>query len=130
MMDFMRSSHSTGVPVVCISEKFEALVYKNVVHHKIGDSITQNTKTDRKTLPKPRVVRNHYKRHAYNGVKNKEGIVAFKPRVVIFSMMVFMKTPKKTVHNILMGKPRHKFHKAERPQKNKEPKDNFHLDQL
>jgi hypothetical protein len=48
---FMRPSNTSGVGVIYVSEPFKALVNKNVVHHKIGDSVGENAESDRKADP-------------------------------------------------------------------------------
>jgi len=92
-MDFMGSPHTTRIPIVGFAKHFEALVDKNIMNHKIGDTVRQNTETDGPSLPKSSVVTNHDTSHAYHGVEYEKGIVAFKPRIVVFAMVVFMQAP-------------------------------------
>ena len=47
MMDFVRSSNAFCIPIVRIAKKLEALVDKDVMYHKIGNTISENTKSNR-----------------------------------------------------------------------------------
>jgi hypothetical protein len=47
----------------------------------------------------------------YYSIENKKSIISFKPRIMIFFVMVGMQAPKKTVHDVFMTEPSHKFHK-------------------
>jgi hypothetical protein len=45
MMHLMRPADALGIPIIGISENLEPLVYKNVVYKKVGDAISQDSKT-------------------------------------------------------------------------------------
>jgi hypothetical protein len=117
---FMRPSNTSGVGVVYVSEPFKALVNKDVVHHKIGDSVGENAESDRKANPEGLVGR-HQKTHAQYGEKQEESVVALKPRFVVFLVVIFVQYPKKPVHNVLVNEPGHKFHDQKGEQKNSDP---------
>ena len=51
VMDFVRPANSTGIPIIGIAEHFKALVNKNIMYHKIGDSIGQYAEAQRPTIP-------------------------------------------------------------------------------
>src|SRR5690606_921389 len=118
---FMCSSNAFCIPVICISEYFKALVYKNIVYHKIGNSINKNTNAYRQTIPNIFIFPQIKEHNAHNSIKKEKSIIALKPTVVVFFMMIFMKRPQKAMHDVLMRKPSHKFHKTKSADKNKYP---------
>src|SRR5690606_8732822 len=127
MVRFMCSSYSARVPIVCIPKHFKALVNKNIVHKKIGNAIRKNSKPNGKYRPKAKITPSYKTTDAHQGIKNKKVIVPFPPTSVVFVVMVFVQFPQKTVHNVFVGKPRHKFHNAESGDENKYPKNGDHL---
>jgi hypothetical protein len=52
------------------------------------------------------------KSDADHGVESEKPIIPLKPTVVIFLVMVGVQVPQKSVHDVFMTKPRHKFHDA------------------
>jgi hypothetical protein len=130
VVDLVGPPDSTGVKVVRIPEYFEALVYKDIVHQEVGGPIGHNTKSDGISVPERTVTSQHDKGHAQHGIENEKGVISFKPGIVVLSVVVFVEGPQKAVHDVLMGKPRHEFHKAEGAEKDKDPKGNLHDLQL
>jgi hypothetical protein len=65
-------------------------VDKNIMHYKVCSTVCHNAESDWKSCPKFFVTPKVKAGHANNGIKNKERIVAFKPTVVIFVMMIFV----------------------------------------
>jgi len=51
-------------------------------------------------------------------IDDKKSIIPFKPRIMIFFMMVGMEIPKKAMHNVFMAEPCHEFHEAESKDEN------------
>nr|AOE05706.1 hypothetical protein [uncultured bacterium] len=51
VMHFVGSPDPFGIPIVCFSKHFKALVDKNIVHYKIGGSVSHNSKAYGKTYP-------------------------------------------------------------------------------
>jgi hypothetical protein len=88
-MDFVGASYTTCIPIIGVAENFESLVYEDVMYKKVGDTIGQNSKTKRVSIPKS-VCPSVKQGHTYNGVKNKESIVPFKPGIMVFMMVVLM----------------------------------------
>jgi hypothetical protein len=121
VMDFMGAPDAPGVPVVRISEELEPLVDKNIVNHKIGDPVGQDTEAYWVALPERGIGRHHDKGHAHHGIKNKKGVIPLEPGIVVFAMVVPVEGPQEAVHDILMRKPRHKFHKTEGSDKQCDP---------
>jgi hypothetical protein len=109
-MHFMSFTHAFCIPIIGFSEHFKTLVYKNVMHYEIGRTIHHNTKANRQASPKTFVAPEIKATHAYHCVKNKKGIIALKPTVVIFVVVVFVQAPQKPMHDVFMGEPSHKFH--------------------
>jgi hypothetical protein len=118
MMDFVRASDSSCIPIVCIPEHFKTLVNENIVHKKIGQPVCKNPKANRQAGPKAIIAPTHKTADAHQGIEQKEIIIAFPPTAVFFMVMVFVQTPQKSVHNVFMRKPGHKFHNAEGGDKN------------
>ena len=90
MMYLMGSSHSSGIPIICVPEYFETLVDKNVVHQKVRGTVSHYSKAYGVAVPKPRVGRDHDKGHANNGIEDEESVITLKPRIVIFSVVILM----------------------------------------
>jgi hypothetical protein len=63
---------------------------KYVMHYKIGSPISHNTQSDRKSSPKAFVTPKIKASHTHYCIENKECIVAFKPTVVVFVVVVLM----------------------------------------
>jgi len=113
MVHFMGPSETLGITIICIPQPFKTLVDKNIVDGKVGDSVCQYPKTYRPSLPKIGPGARPEENHANYGIKDKKSVIAFKPGTVVLFMVVPVQAPQKAVHNILMRKPGHKFHKAE-----------------
>jgi hypothetical protein len=113
VVDLVRPAHSPGIPVIGFSEHFESLVDKDVMHQEIGNAVGKDTKADGKSLPERSGGPQIEKGHAHHGIENKKGVISFEPGVVILAVVIPVKDPKKSVHDILMCKPRHELHDAE-----------------
>ena len=90
VVHFVRPTDASGIPVIGISEHLKALVDKDVVYRKISDTIGQNTKAQGPAIPEFGFGTQIKKNHAHHGIENKKGIIALKPRIVVFFMVVFM----------------------------------------
>jgi hypothetical protein len=121
VVDFVSAPYAPGIPVIRIPEKLKPLMDKNIVNHKISNSISQDTETNWVPLPEGGICRSHQQRHADHGIKNKKGVISFKPGVMILVMVILVKRPQETVHDIFMGEPRHKLHKAKGSYKKCDP---------
>ena len=80
------------------------------MHYKVSSAIRHNSQTDRKSCPEAFVTPKIKTSHTNDRIENKKGIIALKPAFVILVMVVFVKLPQKTMHDVFMRKPRHKFH--------------------
>jgi hypothetical protein len=56
--------------------------------------------------------------NANGSVEQKKGIVSFKPGIVVLFVVIFVKRPEETMHNIFVGKPGHEFHEGKSSEKN------------
>jgi hypothetical protein len=110
VVDLVGSPYPACIPVICIPEYFDALMNKDIVDEKVGCAIGHDAKTDGITIPEGPVSAPNYEGHAQNGVKYKECVISLKPGIVVFSVVVLVEAPQKTVHHVFMGKPGHEFH--------------------
>jgi hypothetical protein len=60
------------------------------MHYKVCSSVCHDAKTYWKSCPKSFVTPKVKAGHADNGIKNKKRIVALKPALVVFVVMVFV----------------------------------------
>ncbi len=122
----MRPANSPGIPVIGVSEHFEALVDEYIVHKKIGQTVCKNPQTNGKSRPKAKIAPTNKTPNANQSIKKKKIIVTFPPASVVFVVMVLVQIPQKTVHDVFMGKPGHEFHNAESYYENEYPKEGGH----
>jgi len=120
-MYFVCTSQPFCVPIIGVSKKLETLMNKNIMHYKISSAIRHNSQTDRKSCPKAFVTPEIKTGHTNDCIEDKKGIITLKPTFVIFVMVVFVKLPQKTMHDVFMCKPRHKLHGRKGSQKNEYP---------
>jgi hypothetical protein len=126
VVDFVRAAYAPGIPVIRIPEELKPLVDEDIVNHKVRNSIGQDTETNRVSLPKGCICRGHQQRHADHRIKNKKGVISFKPGVVVFVVVILVKGPQEAMHNVFMGEPRHKLHKAKGSYKQCDPVQYLH----
>jgi hypothetical protein len=126
VVDFVCPPDAPGIPVIGIPEHFKTLVDKDVMHQEIGNPVGKDSQADGPALPEIRVRPGHDKGHADHCVEDKKGIIALEPGIVVFPVVIFVEAPQETVHDILMGKPRHKFHDTEGCQKDSDPVECLH----
>jgi len=119
VVHFMRPSECAGITVIDVAKYLKALMDKNVMNNKIGKSIAEyscsNGNTNFEYVKTPQQKKSDTDHRIYY----KEKIVSLKPRIVIFSMVILVPTPQKTVHNIFMADPRDRFHYKKCKYKNK-----------
>jgi hypothetical protein len=113
VMDLMSTPDSAGIPVIGISKHLKPLMDKDIVYQKISKPVSKYSQAYWQTCPEAKILPGCKTGDTYNGVKNKEGVVALPPVFVIFHVVIFMKHPKKSMHDVFMGKPCHKLHRAE-----------------
>jgi hypothetical protein len=113
VMNLMGTPYTSCIPVVGVSENLKPLMDKYIMDQEIGRTIGHDTKSDRVAIPEFTISRQNNKAHAYNSIKDKKGVISFKPGVVVFSVVILVQAPEKSMHYIFMGKPGHKFHNAE-----------------
>jgi len=89
-------------------QPFNALVYKNIVHQEVRQSVKRNTQTGKKAPVK--AARSDYDEpNRRNGEHETEQVVQFK-RAFAWFMVAFVPNPEKAVHDVLVRKPGHAFH--------------------
>lgn len=93
MMDLVGSSYGPCIAVVRIPEHFEPLMDEDIMHHKIGNPVGQNAKSERPAVPEFRIGAEIEQYHTYHSIEYEEGIVPFEPGVVILAMMVSVQAP-------------------------------------
>jgi hypothetical protein len=110
MMHFVRSSDRLKIEVVRFSQKLKPLMNEDIMYKEIGESVEGDSQTN----PEQEIIALlHAKKqsgNSGNGKNQEEEIIVFKKAFGLFFVMVFVKNPEQTMHNILMGEPCHKFH--------------------
>jgi hypothetical protein len=66
---------------------------KNVVNHKVSDSVDENSKSDRYSIPHRCVISEEYKTHGNYCIENKKKVVSLKPIIVVFFVVICMPVP-------------------------------------
>ncbi len=118
MVHFMCLSQSPEIDVVGLVEPLEALVNKNIVHHKIGDAIQRDADSDVKhEAVSFHEVPDTEKYHRYTSENDEEVVVLLK-KVRKLIVVILMQVPEQTVHDVLVRKPGHTFHYTERDDDN------------
>ena len=90
MMHLMRTANSSCIKIICVPEHLKSLVDKNIMDNKIGEAVGKNAETYCQANFQNIILPKQEKYNADNGIENKKGVIPFKPRVVIFSMMIGM----------------------------------------
>ncbi len=120
VVHFVCPSYCLGVSVVGVAKQFETLVDKDIVNRKVRNAVGQNTKTDGQSDVKDVVFPQQEESNANNGVKRKKTVVAFKPAIVVFFVVVGVQMPEESVHDVFVAKPSHEFHDAKSGYKNQD----------
>ena len=87
-MNLMSPSYCLGIAIIRFSKDFKTLVDEDIVHQKISNAIGKNTNSYGQTSPKVELTPKNYAGSTHYGIKNKKQVIAFKPRFVIFFVMV------------------------------------------
>ena len=110
MMHFVGFANGAQIHTIRIAPQLETLMYKDVMHHKVGKPVGSNAEA----YPNPKVPACHYAKHdkqpAWYGKYQKKTIVFFEKLPFAYRVMVFVQIPQKAVHNVFMRCPSHKFH--------------------
>lgn len=111
VVDFMRFSDSPEIHIVCPAKQLETLVDEDVVHQEIGSAIYGDANTHPKFWICPARHRAEIdERHAGNGENQEEEIVFFKKTIIVRLVVVPMKNPQQSVHDVLVGEPCNALH--------------------
>jgi tetrahydromethanopterin S-methyltransferase subunit A len=119
VMHFVRFSNGAEIHIVRMLKPAESSVDKDFVHKKITESVSR----DPKAYPKAPIVASHHAKHGKEpgrDGKNQEEDVVFFKKARFMLVVITVKIPAKTVHDVFVGKPGHKLHEAEGGQKNKD----------
>jgi len=113
MVHFVGAPNGFAITAGCIAEYLKPLVDKNIVNKEICQSIGKYAQTYSKSYVQYAHIPQQEEADTDNCIKDEEGIIALKPRVMVLAVVVFMQAPQETVHNVFMGEPRHKFNHEE-----------------
>ena len=112
VMHFMCPANGTNIPVIAAGKPLESLMNNNIMHQKIPGAICHDAKTDR--LHPPYIIKcaEIDQQYAWHSEDDKECIVLLK-KARLYLVMIFVRIPKKTMHDIPMCKPCNTFHNYE-----------------
>jgi len=85
------------------------------MYHKVADSVKCYAAGDKKQIIESTLNTKIKKHNTWNGKNDKENIITLKSMFVFGLMMICVKIPHESVHNILVCKPGHTFHEQENP---------------
>jgi hypothetical protein len=86
----MCPSHRFSIARIGVSEPLKTLMNKYIVHQKISQSITKDPNTNRQSIDKNAVLPQEKTTNTHECIKNKKNIISFKPRIVVFVVVVFV----------------------------------------
>jgi hypothetical protein len=106
----MSFSQTNQILVFGIFEPFESLVNQNIMHHEIAKSVKSDSHGYEKKIIHATLYPEVKKNNTRNGKNHKKNVVAFKNMGVFRLVMIGMKIPHQSVHDVFMGEPSHTFH--------------------
>jgi hypothetical protein len=114
----MRPSNGANIRIIAAGKPFKSLVNNDIVNQKIPNAISHDAKPD--CLHPPYIIKCSEKdqQNTWDCEDDKECIVLFE-KSGLHLVMIFMQVPKKTMHDIPMGKPCNAFHNYESGSENK-----------
>ncbi len=92
MMHFMGSTNSPEIPVVTVSEYFESLMNKNIVHHKVTKTIKSNPYSHKQTEIVAIEYSKKHQQATWKSEDDKKGVISFK-KAGMPLVMITMKDP-------------------------------------
>jgi hypothetical protein len=90
---------------------------QDIVNHEITESVKCDSESNEKQIIHTALHAKVEKNDAGKGKNHKENIISFENICIFWLVMIGMKIPHQTVHNVLMRKPGHTFHEKENTQK-------------
>jgi hypothetical protein len=126
VVDLVRAANTPCVPVIGIAKHLKSLVDKDVMYHKVSKTVGENPEAYGQASPKTVILPRYKATNTHYRVKDEKGIVTFPPAFVILHVMVLVKHPQETVHDVFVGEPGHEFHNTESGQENHYPKHCLH----
>jgi len=94
-------------------EPFESLMNQDIVNHKITESVKCDSQSDEKQIIHSALYAKVEKNDAGKGKNHEENVISFENISVFRLVMIGMKIPHQTVHNVFMCEPGHAFHEKE-----------------
>lgn len=110
MVHLMRPAYRHGVTVVGVPEDFETLVDEDVVDKKVGPTVAKNAYPNGQSGFEYVVAPKQKEPDAVRRIHDKEQVIAFKPRIVVFFVVVLVPRPQKSVHDVFVAQPGYRFH--------------------
>jgi hypothetical protein len=111
MVYFVGFSQTNQILVFGVFEPLESLVNQNIMHHEIAKSVKGDSQSYEKKIVHPSFYSEVKKNNTRNGKNHKKDIVAFEHMGVLGLVMVGMKIPHQSVHDVFVSEPSHTFHK-------------------
>jgi hypothetical protein len=112
VMNFMGLANRSEIYVISSLKPIKSSVNKNVVYQEIAETVKCDSETDKKHPRKSIHHTEHDKKPRRYGEYQKEHIVFFK-ETGLGSMVIAVKIPSQTMHDILVCKPSHELHEKE-----------------
>ncbi len=110
VMGFMGPSQSPEIKGIRVPEYPETLMDENIMDQKISDPI----QGDAQAGPEKKIELAHHAqiktKHAGNSENEKEGVILFEKAFIVPMMVIPMKGPQESVHNVFVCKPSCEFH--------------------
>jgi hypothetical protein len=125
VMHLVRPAYGPQVPVVAVAHEFEALVNENIMHQEVTATIQRDTDTHEKFNVVSVDDTKEHEQETGNGEDQEEGVVPFKKSLVAL-VVVAVKYPKQSVHNVFVGDPCHSLHHDESDQNGQNFNKDFH----
>jgi hypothetical protein len=118
VVNFMCLSQSDQVFVFGVFEPFKTLMNQYIVNHKIAKTICGDSAGNEKQIIESTLNAKIKKCNARNSKNDKENIVALKSVFVFWLMVICVKIPHQSMHNVFVREPGDTFHEKKNAQKN------------
>ena len=114
MVHFVCLSDSAEIEIIITPEPLDSLMDQYIMNKKITEAIGRNSKAHghEGAILIQGSDENRY--GAGCGEYEEKTVVFFKKTLIVPGVMVAVQHPQKSVHDVLVGKPCHKFHKEKR----------------
>jgi len=117
----------TDIGIVASRKPLESLVDDHIMDNKIRKAVGHDAKADAVEPPKTGGLHTiHDAQHAGDGKNHKKSIVLLK-KARLYLVMVFVKVPKKPMHDPTVGAPGNGFHQQKNTQYNQKIQNDYHV---